>query len=36
VGTLATGTTSARIFAISFVSDGTNLHEIARTAAMVA
>jgi hypothetical protein len=36
VGTLATGTTSARVFAISWVSDGTNLYETARTAAMVA
>jgi hypothetical protein len=36
VGTLATGTTSARVFAISFVSDGTNLYETGRTAAMVA
>jgi hypothetical protein len=36
VGTLATGTTSARVFSISWVSDGTNLYEIARTAAMVA
>jgi hypothetical protein len=36
VGTLATGTTAARIFAISFISDGTNLYETGRTAAMVA
>jgi hypothetical protein len=36
VGTLATGTTSARLFAISFRSDGTNLIETGRTAAMVA
>ena len=36
VGTLATGTTSARVFAVSWVSDGTNLYETARTAAMVA
>jgi hypothetical protein len=36
VGTLATGTTTARVFAVSFVSDGTNLYETARTAAMVA
>lgn len=35
-GTLATGTTTARIFAISFLSDGTNLYETARTVAMVA
>ena len=34
--TLATGTTAARVFAISFVSDGTNLYETARTVAMVA
>lgn len=36
VGTLATGTTASRVFAISFISDGTNLYETARTAAMVA
>lgn len=36
VGTLATGTVSARIFAISFTSDGTNLIETGRTAAIVA
>ena len=35
-GTLATGTTTARIFAISFISDGTNLYETGRTIAMVA
>jgi hypothetical protein len=35
-GTLATGTTTARVFAISFISDGTNLYETARTVAMVA
>lgn len=34
--TLATGTTSARVFVVSFVSDGTNLYEMARTIAMVA
>lgn len=34
--TLATGTTSARVFAISFISDGTNLYETSRTVAMVA
>lgn len=34
--TLATGTTAARVFAISFLSDGTNLYETGRTAAMVA
>lgn len=36
VGTLATGTTSARVFAVSFISDGTSLYETGRTAAMVA
>jgi len=36
VGTLATGTTSARVFVIHFISDGTNLYEAGRTAAMVA
>lgn len=36
VSTLATGTTSGRIFVVSFISDGTNLYEFARTAAMVA
>ncbi len=35
-GTLATGTTSARIFVVNFISDGTNLYEAGRTAAMVA
>lgn len=34
--TLATGTTAARVFAVSFISDGTNLYETARTVAMVA
>ena len=33
-GTLATGTVSARYFQISFVSDGTNLLETARTTAI--
>ncbi len=33
-GTLATGTTAAKIFAITFVSDGTQLIETGRTAAM--
>ena len=33
-GTLATGTVSAKVFVISFVSDGTNLNETCRTAAM--
>lgn len=35
-GTLATGTVSARVFVIDFVSDGTNLYEVSRTVAMVA
>jgi hypothetical protein len=35
VGTLATGTTTARAFTVSFRSNGTNLREYARTAAMV-
>lgn len=34
--TLVTGTTAARVFAITFYSDGTNLYEIGRTVAMVA
>jgi hypothetical protein len=34
--TLATGTTSARVFVIRFISDGTNLYEISRTVAMPA
>jgi hypothetical protein len=34
--TLATGTTTARVFAVSFISDGTNLYETGRTVAMVA
>jgi hypothetical protein len=33
---LATGTISARVFVINFISDGTNLYEAGRTAAMVA
>lgn len=36
IGTLATGTTSGRIFSVGFLSDGTYLHETGRTAAMVA
>jgi hypothetical protein len=36
IGTLATGTVSGRVFAISFLSDGVNLYETGRTAAMVA
>jgi hypothetical protein len=35
-GTLATGTTASRIFVVNFISDGTNLYESGRTAAMVA
>lgn len=35
-GTLATGTTAARVFVVVFVSDGTNLYEVSRTVAMVA
>jgi len=35
-GTLTTGTTSARNFVISFVSDGTNMLETSRTAAYAA
>jgi hypothetical protein len=34
--TLATGTTAARVFAVSWLSDGTNLYETARTVAMPA
>lgn len=33
-GTLATGTVTAKIFVVSFVSDGTNLSETCRTTAM--
>jgi hypothetical protein len=33
-GTLATGTTTARYFALEFISDGTNLIELGRTTAM--
>lgn len=33
-GTLATGTTSAKVFVITFISDGTNYNEVARTTAM--
>lgn len=35
-GTLATGTTAARVFVVTFVSDGTSLYEASRTIAMVA
>lgn len=33
-GTLATGTVTAKVFTITFVGDGTNLNEVARTTAM--
>jgi hypothetical protein len=33
-GTLATGTVTAKTFAIEFISDGTNLIETGRTVAM--
>jgi hypothetical protein len=33
-GTLATGTTTARAFVVEFISNGTNLRETSRTAAM--
>jgi len=36
VGTLATGTTASRVFVVNFISNGTNLYETGRTAAMVA
>jgi len=36
VGTLATGTTTGRVFVIHWISDGTNLYEAGRTTAMVA
>ena len=35
-GTLATGTTTARVFVVHWISDGTNLYESGRTAAMAA
>ena len=35
-GTLATGTTSGKVFVIHWISDGTNLYEAGRTAAMTA
>jgi hypothetical protein len=35
-GTLATGTTSGRVFVIHWISDGVNLYEAGRTAAMAA
>jgi hypothetical protein len=34
--TLVTGTTAARVFVVSWISDGTNLYEVSRTAAMPA
>ena len=36
VSTLATGTATGRVFVVSWVSDGTNLYEASRTAAIVA
>ncbi len=33
-GNLATGTADAKVFTVTFVSDGTNLNEVARTVAM--
>jgi hypothetical protein len=33
-GALATGTSTGKVFTITFVSDGTNLNEVARTTAM--
>ncbi len=33
-GALSTGATSGKVFTVSFVSDGTNLNEVARTTAM--
>jgi hypothetical protein len=36
VSTLATGTVAARVFVLSWISDGTNLYEVSRTVAMVA
>lgn len=36
VGTLATGTVSARVFVLAWISDGTSLYEVSRTAAMAA
>jgi len=35
-GTLATGTSSGKVFVINWISDGTNLYEAGRTAAMTA
>ena len=36
VGTLATGTTTNRVFVVNFISNGTNLYETGRTASMAA
>lgn len=33
-GTLATGTSSGKVFTVSFIGDGTNMNETARTTAM--
>lgn len=33
-GTLSTGTTTAKVFIVNFISDGTNWVEVARTTAM--
>lgn len=33
-GTLATGTVSAKVFTVTFIGDGTNFNEVARTTAM--
>lgn len=33
-GTLATGTTSGKVFIIEFISDGVNFNEVSRTTAM--
>ena len=35
-GTLATGTTGGIVYVIQFISDGTNMHEVSRTAGMAA
>lgn len=34
--TLVTGTVAARVFVLSWISDGTNLYEVSRTAAIIA
>lgn len=33
-GTLATGTSTGKVFVVTFVGDGTNMNEVARTTAM--